>query len=327
MNERVDIVMATYNGMPYIREQLQSILWQDYPQLRLLIHDDGSTDGTVEEIRKVAERYPEKVFFIEDGITFRDAKKNFEHLLKMTDADYIFLADQDDVWLPSKVSAIVEEMYNLEQAYGKDTPVLVFSDYALIDEAGYTLSPSIKALWKIDPTSKKATSLELLLSRSIAPGCATGFNKFLLKLCLPIPDEALMHDIWLLLMASALGIVKYLPFVFTLYRQHGANTIGVKNQKFLSKLIRIAKAPGQSIGSFAAAGPRNIAQARALLIKLEELGFGNADSAGAVRDYIEYRTGGLGSKLVGFPKYAVDGFSWELARLFLWREKISCRLF
>jgi len=52
MNERVDIVMATYNGIPYIREQLQSILWQDYPQIRLLIHDDGSTDGTVEEIRK-----------------------------------------------------------------------------------------------------------------------------------------------------------------------------------------------------------------------------------------------------------------------------------
>jgi len=90
MNERVDIVMATYNGMPYIREQLQSILWQDYPQFRLLIHDDGSTDGTVEEIKKVAERYQNKMYFIEDGITFEDAKKNFETLLKMTDADYIY---------------------------------------------------------------------------------------------------------------------------------------------------------------------------------------------------------------------------------------------
>jgi len=100
VNERVDIVMATYSGMPYIREQLQSILWQDYPQLRLLIHDDGSTDGTVEEIRKVVEHYSNKVFFKEDGIIFKDAKKNFEHLLKMTDADCVFLADQDDVWLP-----------------------------------------------------------------------------------------------------------------------------------------------------------------------------------------------------------------------------------
>ncbi len=309
MNERVDIVMATYNGMPYIREQLQSILWQDYQQFRLLIHDDGSTDGTVEEIRKVAERYPDKVFFIEDGITFKDAKKNFEHLLKMTDADYIFLADQDDVWPPSKVSVMVEEMSNLEQAYGKDTPALVFSDYALSDEAEYTLCLSIKALWEvIDTTSNEATSSELLLSRSIALGCATGFNKFLLKLCLPIPDKALTYDIWLLLMASALGIVKHLPCVFTPYRQHGANTIGIRNQKFLSKLIRIAKAPGQSIGRFAAEEPSKIAQARALLIKLEELGFGNADSTGAVRDYIEYRTGGLGFKLVRFSKYAVDGF-------------------
>ena len=151
--------------------------------------------------------------------------------------------------------------------------------------------------------------------------------KFLLKLCLPIPDEALMHDIWLLLVASALGIIKYLPFVSTLYRQHGANAIGVKDQRLLSKLIRIARAPGQSIGRFAAAGPRNIAQARALLIKLEELGFGNADSAGIVRNCIEYRTGGLGPKLVRFSKYGVDGFFWELARCLLWREKISCRLF
>jgi len=128
-----------------------------------------------------------------------------------------------------------------------------------------------------------------------------------------------MHDIWLLLMASALGIVKYLPFVFTLYRQHGANTIGVKDQKLLSKLIRIMKEPGQSIGRFAVEGPRKIAQARALLIALEELGFGNSETAGTVRDYIEYRTGGFGNKLVRFPKYAVDGFCWELARCLLWR--------
>jgi len=96
MTECVDIVMATYNGMPYIREQVQSILWQDYPDFRLLIHDDGSTDGTVEEIKRAAERYPEKVVFIEDGITFKDAKKNFEHLLKMTEADYIFSTHQGD---------------------------------------------------------------------------------------------------------------------------------------------------------------------------------------------------------------------------------------
>jgi len=314
-------VMATYNGMPYIREQLQSILWQDYSEFRLLVHDDGSNDGTVEEIRKAAECYPDKVVFIEDGITFKDAKKNFEHVLKMTEADYIFLADQDDVWLPSKVSVMVKEICELEYTHGKTTPVLAFSDYALIDEAGYSLSPSIKALWKIDPSSRKATSLELLLSRSIAPGCATAFNKSLLQLCLPIPKEAIMHDIWLLLMARAVGVVKYVPFVFTLYRQHGKNTIGVKDQKLIHKLARILKSPAQSIGKFAAAGPGKVGQAKALLTRLEELHLGNSKSARAITDYIEYRTGNIGYKLIHFPKYAVDSFTWELARFLLWKGK------
>ena len=81
MNERVDIVMATYNGMPYIRERLQSILWQDYPQFRLLIHDDGSTDGTVEEIRKLAERYSKLERLSRSGqFTVKQAEALFEHL-------------------------------------------------------------------------------------------------------------------------------------------------------------------------------------------------------------------------------------------------------
>ena len=81
MNERVDIVMATYNSMPYIRERLQSILWQDYPQFRLLIHDDGSTDGTVEEIRKLAERYSKLERLSRSGqFTVKQAEALFEHL-------------------------------------------------------------------------------------------------------------------------------------------------------------------------------------------------------------------------------------------------------
>jgi len=318
MNERVDIVMATYNGMPYIREQLQSILWQDYQQFRLLIHDDGSTDGTVEEIRKVAERYPDKVFFIEDGITFKDAKKNFEHLLKMTDAEYIFLADQDDVWLPSKVRVMVQEIEELEKSQGENTPILVFSDYTLINDSNYVLAKSIKDLWNIDPLNPKTVTLELLLSRSIMPGCSIGFNRALLDASLPIPEDAVMHDGWLLLVAAGLGLIKYVPYVLILYRKHSSNLVGVKSETCWIRVRRVFAKPIAVIKAFEKDGQASIRQANAFLFRLKSLLPPDSDVIQLVSEYLDYRSGKVKLKL--FFKYAVDGYLWELARCVLWRQ-------
>jgi len=259
----VDIVMATYNGMPYIREQLQSILWQDYPQFRLLIHDDGSTDGTVEEIRKVAERYPDKVFFIEDGITFRDVKKNFEHLLKMTDADYIFLTDQDDVWLPSKVSSMVKHIKNGEQQYGgMHKSILVFSGLSPIDKNGF---PKSTSMFKMENVNPRAVCLELLLSRNIIPGCVMGFNRSLLEASLPFANEAIMHDWWLALVAAATGSILYVPKSLVLYRQHERNAIGVRDHTLKSSFFRLARSPMNMLRRFSRLGQRAVKQAVALL--------------------------------------------------------------
>ena len=317
MNERVDIVMATYNGMPYIREQVQSILWQDYPQLRLLIHDDGSTDGTVEEIRKVAERYPDKVFFIEDGITFKDAKKNFEHLLKMTDADYIFLADQDDVWLPSKVSAMLKHIKNGEQQYGgMHKPILVFSDLSPIDKNGF---PKSTSMFKMENVNPRAVCLELLLSRNIIPGCVMGFNKSLLEVSLPFPNAAIMHDWWLALVAAATGNILYVPKSLVLYRQHERNAIGVRDHTLKSSFFRLARSPMNMLRRFSALGQRAVKQAVALLEHLEGKGLFDKKAEQTVKRYLEYRQGHFLSKICYFGAFARDGLTYEFARLMLWK--------
>ena len=317
MNERVDIVMATYNGMPYIREQVQSILWQDYPQLRLLIHDDGSTDGTVEEIRKVAERYPDKVFFIEDGITFKDAKKNFEHLLKMTDADYIFLADQDDVWLPSKVSAMLKHIKNGEQQYGgMHKPILVFSDLSPIDKNGF---PKSTSMFKMENVNPRAVCLELLLSRNIIPGCVMGFNKSLLEVSLPFPNAAIMHDWWLALVAAATGNILYVPKSLVLYRQHERNAIGVRDHTLKSSFFRLARSPMNMLRRFSALGQRAVKQAVALLEHLEGKGLFDKKAEQTVKRYLEYRQGHFLSKIRYFGTFARDGLTYEFARLMLWK--------
>jgi len=316
MNERVDIVMATYNGMPYIREQLQSILWQDYPQFRLLIHDDGSTDGTVEEIRKVAERYPDKVFFIEDGITFKDAKKNFEHLLKMTDADYIFLADQDDVWLPSKVSAMLKHIKNGEQQYGgMHKPILVFSDLSPIDKNGF---PKSTSMFKMENVNPRAVCLELLLSRNIIPGCVMGFNRSLLEASLPFPNEAIMHDWWLALVAAATGNILYVPKSLVLYRQHERNAIGVRDHTLKSSFLRLARTPMNMLRRFSRLGQRAVKQAETVFERLKDNELLNDNTERILRHYLEYRRGPLFKRVSYLREFVRDNLIFELVRCVLW---------
>jgi len=316
MNECVDIVMATYNGMPYIREQLQSILWQDYPDFRLLIHDDGSTDGTVEEIKRAAERYPDKVVFIEDGITFKDAKKNFEHLLKMTEADYIFLADQDDVWLPSKVSVMVKHIKNSEEQNRGRKPVLAFSDLFPIDKNGFSKSSS---MFKMENVNPRAVCLELLLSRNIVPGCVMGFNRLLLEASLAFPNEAIMHDWWLALIAAATGNIVYVPKALVLYRQHGGNAIGVRDHTLKSSFFRLTASPVGMLKRFNRLGQRAVNQAIALLKHLEGKELLEKRTEQTVKNYLEYRRSRSLSRARYFKTFARDNVAYEFARFVLWR--------
>jgi len=316
MNERVDIVMATYNGMPYIREQLQSILWQDYPQFRLLIHDDGSTDGTVEEIRKVAERYPHKVFFIEDGITFKDAKKNFEHLLKMTDADYIFLADQDDVWLPSKVSVMVSKLKEVESQSNEVLPVLTYSDYLFINAVNSIIY--IGALKKIQKWYPRI-SLNMMLVYGKLPGCVSAMNRALLKIALPIPEEASWHDHWLSLVACSCGRLIHIPYTTTLYRIHGKNTIGFKEEPTLfSRMKRWFHEISSVVSNIKKEGELAKLQAEALLCRLQTQGCAREDSVKTIEEFLGFFSAPF-CKRAKYVRAFVEGdFPHRFARLILW---------
>jgi len=316
MNERVDIVMATYNGMPYIREQLQSILWQDYPQFRLLIHDDGSTDGTVEEIRKVAERYPDKVFFIEDGITFKDAKKNFEHLLKMTDADYIFLADQDDVWLPSKVSAMVSSLRDMELLNGKEFPVLVYSGYFTVNARN---SPIFFDRYKDVQTWYSNISLEMLFVGGRVPGCAMAFNRALLQIALPMPEEMKWHDYWLTLVACSCGKLFHVPLTTTLYRIHGRNTIGVKEKLTLfNRMKRWIHQMSNVVSDIENEAEQAKIHANTLLRRLQAQGCAREDSIKAIEEFLGFFSAPFYKRVKYIGAFVEGDFVHRLARAILW---------
>lgn len=220
----LEIVMATYNGEKFVAKQIQSLLDQTWTDFSLLIGDDASTDNTPTIIVEFAKKYPDKITFI----PFKDnvgANANFARLLDISEADYIMLSDQDDIWLPDKVSSSMQAMQDLERQYGDDIPLLVYSDLIVIDENDMIIAPSWQKYVGIRP---KSFTLPKLLSRHAFLGCTLLFNKELLMLSTPIPLEAGMHDYWLTLVATVFGKIKQVDHPTIRYRVHASNVVGAK---------------------------------------------------------------------------------------------------
>ena len=118
---KLDILMATYNGEAYISQQIYSLQQQTFTDWRLLIHDDGSTDRTIEIIRELAAT-DQRICLIEDGLCFHSAGRNFMHLLSLSTAPFISFCDEDDIWLQNKLSTQMEVI----QAEDNNIPQCVY---------------------------------------------------------------------------------------------------------------------------------------------------------------------------------------------------------
>lgn len=219
----VDVLMSTYNGAVFLPEQLDSILAQHGPPLRLLVRDDGSTDQTPVLLRQYAAAQRARVILISDGEHLGPCA-SFGRLLLAARAPYVMFADQDDVWLPGKVARSLQCMLQAEAQHGPDCPLLVHTDLAVVDYRLRLLGASFWKYQHIDPIG--GAVLNRLLIQNVATGCTMIANRALLRLAVPIPPEAMMHDWWLALVAAASGRVECLPEATVLYRQHGGNRIG-----------------------------------------------------------------------------------------------------
>jgi len=224
----VEVLLATYNGERFLREQVESILSQSYARLRVLARDDASSDGTVELLAGYAERWPKRFRVMEAGEATGSAKGNFLRLMRAATGEYICFADQDDVWLPDKVRLSVEAMRGLEERHGRETPLLVFTDLRVMDEELRMISESMWAWSGVDP--RNAHRLERLLGQNVVTGCTAMMNRPMLELARRIPEAATMHDRWIGLLAASMGAVEVVREGTVLYRQHGANVIGAPSE-------------------------------------------------------------------------------------------------
>lgn len=212
---KVQVLLSTYNGEKYIREQLDSILKQDYKDIAILIRDDGSTDNTVHIIKEYAK--------VNNNIKYYQGKNigainSFFDLMKNADPDYDYfaLSDQDDFWLEHKISRAVEVLNELNN----EKPLLYCSRTTLVYSNLDKIKISMKQ-YQIKPDFGNA------LVENICIGCTGVFNRQLLLLVKEhIPEFTIMHDWWLYLTASAFGKVYYDDNSYLLYRQHMSNLIG-----------------------------------------------------------------------------------------------------
>jgi glycosyltransferase involved in cell wall biosynthesis len=223
----VEILMATYNGQPYVGRQIESIIAQRYPYWRLVIHDDGSSDGTQDILETYRSQYPDRIVVLSDPSQFGSARDNFGYLMSKASLDYVMFCDQDDVWLDTKIADTLQAMQEAERSCGTLTPLAVFTDLTVVDDQLKVIAPSLWSFQRIRP--EQADSLSTLAVRNCVTGCTMMMNRAGLQAALPVGAVAVMHDWWCALsILAAGGRVVPVRQATMLYRQHGGNVVGAR---------------------------------------------------------------------------------------------------
>jgi glycosyltransferase involved in cell wall biosynthesis len=232
----ITIVLAAYNGASYIAEQIESLLEQTMPFDMLYIQDDCSTDNTWELLTEYQRKYPDRMIIAKNEKNTGNPKFNFYSMMSKIRDEYIFLCDQDDVWLPDKIEKTLVKMREMERAYGKDTPLLVHTDLCVVDGELKTINPSFK---KAMNANYDRVQLRDQIIQNTLTGCTAMYNRALAGLIgEKMPEYMVMHDWWLMLIASAFGHIGHIDDQTVLYRQHGANEIGAKDVRTLGYKIK-----------------------------------------------------------------------------------------
>jgi glycosyltransferase involved in cell wall biosynthesis len=229
LHTNVVILLPTFNGERFIKEQIQSIQQQSFRDFYLHIFDDCSTDQTREIVTTLADN-DDRIQIHCNGVR-KGVIKNVNDALLKIDAEIYFLADQDDVWL-------VEKMARQMEAFQQDNVIMTFTNLLLVDENGNSSGMDFWSCQEINP--QEAARSEILAIKTMVTGCTMAFKKRLLKITLPIPEQATMHDHWLSFFAAKIGRVMPIPEELVLYRQHSENVIGASVTPRLQREKRYA---------------------------------------------------------------------------------------
>lgn len=229
-DKKVQILLSTYNGEKYLREQLNSFInLENYNQVKVLIRDDGSTDGTCNILKEYHERHGFEVLKGENiGVN-----KSIMELLQKCDlkCDYFALSDQDDVWLKDKITKALTVLENEDHKI----PLLFASCSQVVD---CELNPISSTL-----IPKKGVSFYNAMVQNVTPGHTQVFNRRLLELLLQSKSAQNIQviDWWIYLVGSGLGKVIFINDFTVKHRQHGNNAVGYQTNFLISFRNRLQR--------------------------------------------------------------------------------------
>ena len=217
----ISVVMPTYNGATYLRQQLDSICQQTYPNIEIIAVDDCSSDDTPQILDAYREQTKLQVVHNPANL---GVNANFEKAMRLAQGELIALADQDDIWAPDKLESLAAKL-------GEHS--LIYADSALIDSAGKPLGKLLREQLAIRPLQGRPP-LAFFLANCV-PGHAMLFRRDLLEHALPLPAHTL-YDQWLAFTASRLNGIAYLDRPLVQYRQHSASVVNAPRQRKKKRL-------------------------------------------------------------------------------------------
>lgn len=210
-NKKVIVLLSTYNGEKYLKEQIDSILNQSYPNIEIYIRDDGSKDKTTE----ILKQYQAKQIHVIVGENMGFVGSFFEVLKQAPQADYYAFADQDDVWEKDKIRRAIEI---LEENQNEDIPIMYYSNYDFYDE---------NMNFVAHPQYRGRHSFENSLTECVCAGMAMIVNNKLKEMIedkVPKKDTCQGHDWWIYMLCSTFGEVIYDEYSAVKHRIHTSNT-------------------------------------------------------------------------------------------------------
>ncbi len=221
----IDILMSTYNGADFIGPQIESILAQYHRDFRLIVRDDGSTDGTLNEVERYAAA-DERVSIIHDYRGNLGVRGSFMSLVERSEAPYFMLADQDDVWGQGKIASSLTKINELQASFGDDVPLLVFTDLTVVESDLTVVDRSLWHYQRLDPSISQ--DWRDLLAQNVVTGSTIIANAAARRASLPFALEEMMHDHWIAVNVARSGHIAYLTTPTVLYRQHEENAEGAR---------------------------------------------------------------------------------------------------
>lgn len=211
----ISVCMATFNGEKFLKEQIESIITQLGSDDELIISDDGSTDDTLQILAsyndsriKIINHVKNSGFSkIKYSRSFYYASANFENAIKLAKGDYIFLTDQDDIWMTNKTEKMIAALQSKDCVMCKNS---------VIDSLG-----NICTTYEAKPIFSKSVMKNLRTTPFL--GCCMAFTKNAVNYILPFPKKCIGHDLWIGCLCAYKNQLAYIDEPLHKYRVHDNN--------------------------------------------------------------------------------------------------------